>query len=67
LLDLYAHATQTSAQALADNIDARYGRRLNVIDGTSESHKGINKGISRKSNCRERESNPEATRFANTA
>ena len=61
---LYVHATEASAEALADFIDFQYGPGLRVVPGaemdakwTAESKNGA---VARENACRERESNPYA-------
>jgi hypothetical protein len=59
---LYVHATEASAEALADFIDFQYGPGLRVVPGagmdakwTAESKYGA---VAKENACRERESNP---------
>jgi len=70
-MKLYVHATDASTEALADFIDFQYGPGLRVVNGAEWNSKGTPEpkvgAKSAKKACRERESNPEATLFANTA
>jgi Phage integrase family len=63
-LRLYAHVTPVAMEALADAIDAEYGPRLRVLDGSRNGRElaSLTKSaaIPTEEECRERESNPYA-------
>jgi hypothetical protein len=61
-LRLYAHVTPVAMEALADAIDAGFGPRLRVIEGSRNGHELANPSesaaIPTEKECRGRESNP---------
>ncbi len=61
-LDRYGHLTDAAAESLADSIDARYGPRIRVLEGSANGHEMDsstgNLDNSTESECRERDSNP---------
>ena len=63
-MKLYVHATDASAEALADFIDFQYGPELRVVPGAeldaNWTPKSKNIDIATETECRERESNPYA-------
>jgi integrase len=63
-MKLYVHATDASAEALADFIDFQYGPELRVVPGAeldaNWTPKSMNIDIATETECRERESNPYA-------
>jgi integrase len=63
-LRLYAHVTPVAMEALADSIDAGFGPRLRVIEGSRNGHELANPSesaaIPTEKECRGRESNPYA-------
>lgn len=63
-MKLYVHATDASAEALADFIDYQYGPGLRIVAAAEMDVKWTPKseiaGTAREKACRERESNPYA-------